>query len=154
VGAGFFGKNRAAFDTALDRVNAAEADAQAARVLLASNVARSYFQWLRLNDQLELARRSPAQRSETLKLVQDRVNAGLDTRLELRQSEGRLPAARLQLETLQEQAALTKNALAALVGEPNTALVPDQRLLSAIDKVAMSAVIPADRLTGWAGGPT
>ena len=40
----FFGKNRAALDAALGSVNAAQADAQAARVLLASQVARTYFQ--------------------------------------------------------------------------------------------------------------
>jgi outer membrane protein TolC len=57
-----------------------------------------------------------------LKLVQDRVNAGLDTRLELRQSEGGLPEARLQLEAVQEQMALTRHALNALIGQPNTAL--------------------------------
>ena len=72
-------------------------------LLLASQVARTYFQMLRLNEQALVARRTLAQREETLKLVQDRVNAGLDTRLELRQSEGGLPEARLQLETVQEQ---------------------------------------------------
>ncbi len=114
----FFGKNRAALDAALGSVNAAEADAQAARVLLASSVARTYFQLLRWNEQATVARRTLAQREETLRLVQDRVNAGLDTNLELRQSEGGLPEARLQLETVLEQAALTRNALAALVGQP------------------------------------
>jgi outer membrane protein TolC len=58
------------------------------------------FQLVRLNEQANVARRTLAQREETLKLVRDRVNAGLDTRLELRQSEGGLPEARLQLETL------------------------------------------------------
>jgi outer membrane protein TolC len=53
--------------------------------------------------------------------VRDRVNAGLDTRLELRQSEGGLPEARLQLETLLEQMALTRNALGALIGQPDGA---------------------------------
>jgi len=118
----FFGKNRAALDAALGSVNAAQADAQAARVLLASQVARTYFQLVRLNEQAGVASRTLAQREETLKLVRDRVNAGLDTRLELRQSEGGLPEARLQLEAVQEQLALARNALNALVGEPNSAL--------------------------------
>jgi NodT family efflux transporter outer membrane factor (OMF) lipoprotein len=57
----FFGKNRTALDTAIGAANAAAADADAARVLLASNVARSYFQWARLNDQLTVASaRSPS----------------------------------------------------------------------------------------------
>ncbi len=157
----FFGKNRAALDAALGSANAAQADAQAARVLLASQVARTYFQMLRLNEQAVVARRTLAQRSETLKLVQDRVNAGLDTRLELRQSEGGLPEARLQLETLQEQLALARNALAALTGQAPSATgtlgtgevsasnsPPAQALpaLAATKNVATATRIPADLL--------
>jgi NodT family efflux transporter outer membrane factor (OMF) lipoprotein len=145
----FFGKNRAALDAALGSVKAAEADAQAARLLLASNVARSYFQLVRLNEQAGVARRTLAQRTEALKLVQDRVNAGLDTRLELRQSEGSLPEARLALETVQEQLALTRNALAALIGQPNSAVAQVIRAQAAIKNVATAAHmlnIPADLL--------
>jgi NodT family efflux transporter outer membrane factor (OMF) lipoprotein len=142
----FFGKNRAALDAALGSANAAEADAQAARVLLASNVARTYFQLVRLNEQANVARRTLAQREETLKLVQDRVNAGLDTRLELRQSEGGLPEARLQLETLQEQMALTRNALGALVGQPDGAAALTPPAQAAIKNVAVAATLPADLL--------
>ena len=142
----FFGKNRAALDAALGSVKAAEADAQAARLLLASNVTRSYFQLVRLNEQAGVARRTLAQRTEALKLVQDRVNAGLDTRLELRQSEGGLPEARLQLETVQEQLALTRNALAALIGKPNSAVAQVVPAQAAIKNVAVAANIPADLL--------
>ena len=154
----FFGKNRAALDAALGSANAAQADAQAARVLLASQVARTYFQMLRLNEQGVVARRTLAQREETLKLVQDRVNAGLDTRLELRQSEGGLPEARLQLETVQEQLALTRHALAALMGQApdavgigdfsqsNSPLRQALPALSAIKSVANFTSIPADLL--------
>jgi NodT family efflux transporter outer membrane factor (OMF) lipoprotein len=144
----FFGKNRSALDAALGSANAAEADAQAARVLLASNVVRSYFQLIRLNEQALVARRTLAQREETLKLVQDRVSAGLDTRLELRQSEGGLPEARLQLETLNEQMALARNALGALVGQPDAAARLQTPLLAAIHTSpdSIPAVLPADLL--------
>lgn len=118
----FFGKNQAALEAALGAARAAEADAQAARVLLASNVARTWFQLARTNDQLVVAQRTLAQRQETLRLVRDRVDAGLDTHLELRLAEGGLPDTRQQIEALREQAALSVNALAALVGEPGHGL--------------------------------
>ena len=145
----FFGKYSAALESALGSERAAQADTEAARVLLASNVARSYFQIARLNEQLGVAQRTLAQRQETLGLVKDRVNAGLDTQLELRQSEGGLPEARLQIESLQEQLALAKNALGALVGQPNVALalVPPQ--MSAIKtgaSITSATAIPADLL--------
>lgn len=142
----FFGKNRAALDAALGSAQAAEADAQAAKVLLASNVARSYFQLVRLNEQARLAQRTLAQRQETFKLVQDRVSAGLDTRLELRQSEGGLPEARLQLESLQEQLALTRNALGALVGQPDIALAMVPTAQASLKNIAIDAAIPANLL--------
>lgn len=142
----FFGKNRAALDAALGSAQAAQADAQAARVLLASQVARQYFQLARLMDQLSVARRTLAQREETLSLVQDRLKAGLDTRLELRQSEGDLPEARQQIESLNEQAQLTRHALSALLGQPKVAdtLIPSP--LAAITSIAMVSRIPADLL--------
>ncbi|RYF37584.1 MAG: efflux transporter outer membrane subunit, partial [Comamonadaceae bacterium] len=142
----FFGKNQSALDAALGSVRAAQADTDAARTLLASNVARSYVQLARINGQLEVGQRTLAQREEALRLVRDRVNAGLDTRLELRQSEGSLPEARQQIEALREQAVLANNALAALVGKPNTAAVPVPPALGAIKKVAFPSSIPANLL--------
>ena len=142
----FFGKNRAALDTAIGTANAAAAEVDAARVLLASNIARSYFQWVRLSEQLVVARRTLAQRDETLKLVRDRVSAGLDTRLELRQSEGGLPEARQQIEALNEQVALAQHALDALVGQPNATRSLAPRSLDGVRGMALQAVIPADLL--------
>lgn len=142
----FFGKNRAALDSALGSSNAAAAEVDAARILLASNVARGYIQWARLNDQLTVARRTLAQRDETLQLVRDRVAAGLDTRLELRQSEGGLPEARQQIEALDEQIAIAQHALDALVARPDAtkALIPPS--LASLHAVALQPTIPADLL--------
>jgi len=143
----FFGKYRAALDAALGSAKAAAADTQAAHVLLAAQVARTYFQWVRLHAQTALAERALAQRQQTLQLVQDRVKAGLDTRLELRLSEAGLPEARLQLETLAEQSALTRHALAALLGDrDSSALAAAPTGLNTIRQLAISGTIPVDVL--------
>ena len=142
----FFGKNRAALDSAMGAANAAAADVDAARVLLASNVARSYFQWARLSDQLTVARRTLAQREETLKLVRDRVSAGLDTRLELNQSEGGLPQARQQIEAIGEQIMLTQHALDALVAKPNATQALAAPALAKVQAMPLQSTIPADLL--------
>lgn len=142
----FFGKNRAALDAAIGSANAAQADAQAARLLLAANVARNYVQLARLHAQLTVAERTLAQREETLRLVRDRVEAGLDTRLEQRQSEGSLPEARQQIEALHEQVALTRNAIGALVGQPNVAQALIPPALEAIQSIAVPSTLPADLL--------
>ena len=150
IGAGweldFFGKNRTALDTALGTANAAAAEADAARILLASNVARGYVQWARLNDRLVVAQRALAQREELLKLVRDRVSAGLDTRLQLKQSESSVPEARQQIEALDEQIAISRHALDALVAKPGAtqALAPPR--LGNFKGMALQQTIPADLL--------
>jgi NodT family efflux transporter outer membrane factor (OMF) lipoprotein len=142
----FFGKNQAALDAALGSAKAAQADAEAARVLLASNVVRTYFQLARANDQLTVAQRTLAQRGESLGLVRDRVRAGLDTQLELHQSEGALPEARQQIEALQELAQLARHALAALTGQGNREVVRTQPSLAALKSIGLPAELPADLL--------
>ncbi len=142
----FFGRNRAALEAALGAARAAQADAAAARTLLASNVARTYFQLIRLNEQVRVAQRLLAQRAQTLDLVRQRVDAGLDTSLELRQSEGGLPDARLQIETLQEQLTLGRNALAALLGQTSASLVLEIPASTAIKPIAAAKHVPSDLL--------
>ncbi len=81
-----------------------------------------------------------------LRLVQDRVRAGLDTQLELRQSEGALPEARQQMEAMREQAELAHHALAALTGQGNREVVQTQPSLTAVKAMAAPAQLPADLL--------
>jgi len=112
-----FGKNRAALDAALGQVRAAQADAHAAELLLAAQVTRSYFNLLRLNALQSLAQRNLDQREQLVALVQSRLAAGLDSPGELRSSESSLPELRQYAESLREQQALARNALAALTGQ-------------------------------------
>ncbi|WP_431276798.1 efflux transporter outer membrane subunit [Variovorax ureilyticus] len=142
----FFGKNRTAIEAAIGSANAAAADADAARVLLASNVARGYVQWARLQDRLAVANRTLAQREETFKLVRDRVSAGLDTRLQLKQSEGGLPEARQQIEALKEQIEIAQHALDALVAKPNATQGLNPPVLGNMKPIALQSTIPADLL--------
>jgi NodT family efflux transporter outer membrane factor (OMF) lipoprotein len=142
----FFGKNAAALQASLGAARAAEADAQAARVLLTTNVARAYLQLAHVNDLLAVAQRTLAQRQESLKLVSDRVKAGLDTNLELRQSEGSLPETRQQIEALREQATIAQHALAALSGQGNRDVVARPPSLAQLKAVPAPTQLPSDLL--------
>lgn len=145
-----FGKHRAALDAAIGQSRAAQADAQAARMMLASNVARTYFQWVRIQGQLDVAQRTLAQRQQAQQLVQDRVKAGLDTALEQQQSDSALPDARYQIEALKEQEALLVNTLTALTSQPNGTLALVKPAPAAINTVANAQAevksIPLDLL--------
>ncbi len=142
----FFGRNRSAIEAAVGAERAAQADVQAARVLLASNVARSYVQLARFVEQREVAARSLKQRDDILALIKQRVQGGLDTNVELRQGEGALPETRQQIEQLDEQIALTRHALAALTAQPPNALDALTPPLQAVQAVPLPAAVPADLL--------
>ena len=118
----FFGRNGAALAAAVGAGRAAQAEVQAARNVLASNVARSYGQLARLFEQRAITERALKQRDEMLALIRQRVQAGLDTAVELRQGEGALPEARLQIAQIDEQITLNRHALAALTAQPPQAL--------------------------------
>lgn len=141
-----FGRNRAALNAAIGAERAAEADRAAARVQLSSNVARTYLQLARLVEQRDVAARSLAQRNELLGLIRQRVQAGIDTTVELRQGETAPPETRQQLEALGEQIALTRHSLAALTVQPPAALDTLTPHLADVHTVALPAVLPADLL--------
>lgn len=140
----FFGRHRAALDAALGSARAAEADAQAARVLLASDVARTYFRLAALVEQQAVARATLEQRSTILKLVASRVEAGLDSAVELRQAEGALPEIRRDLAALDEQIGIARHALAALTGQGPAALGELAPTLAGARPQALPTTLPAD----------
>ena len=140
----FFGRNRAQLDAAIGAERASAADADAARVLLGVNVTRSYVQLARLVAQREVLQRALAQRDEVLALIRQRFSAGLDTAVEVRQGEGALPETRQQLEAVEEQIALTRHALAALLGEPPQRFDTLTPKLSTVRAIGVPEVVPAD----------
>ena len=142
----FFGRNRAAIEAALGTERAAGADVAAARVLLASNVARGYVQLARLVEQRDVAQRSLKQRDDVLALITQRVQGGLDTAVEQRQGEGALPESRQQVEALDEQITLTRHALAALTAQAPDALDGLAPHLASVQAVPLPAAVPADLL--------
>ena len=150
VGAGwefdFFGRHHAAIVSAIGAARAAEADLAAARQLLASQVVQAYVQLALLDDQRAVAERALAQRQELLGLIRQRVAAGLDTRIELRQGEGALPDARQQIEQIDEKIGATRLALAALTAQAPGPLASLSPSLMALKPIGLPGAVPADLL--------
>lgn len=140
----FFGRNRAALDAALGQARAAEADAQAARVLVASDVARQYFKLAALLDRRLIAENTLKQRSSIFALVRSRVQAGLDSGIELKQAEGSIPETRRDLGNIDEQIMLTRHAIATLTSQPLDAADKLAPYLTDTSIQALPTAIPVD----------
>ncbi len=142
----FFGREQAALDQALGRRRAAEAEAQATRVMLAARVASEYFALARMVEQREIATATRDQRDQIRKLVSDRVSAGLDTNVALRQAEGPVPEVSQQIELLEEDIGLARHRLAILSGQPVDTYVALTPHLATARPLARPEAIPADLL--------
>ena len=145
----FWGRNHAAVDAALDRAHAAEVDAQAARLVLTTSLARAYLRLDTAFAQRDLAEQTLHQREQILALVNKRMAAKLDSRLELTQAEAALPAAREQIAAINEAIALTRNQIAALAGQgPDAGLAIARPRLSPgpASALALPTNVPAELL--------
>jgi NodT family efflux transporter outer membrane factor (OMF) lipoprotein len=142
----FWGKNRAAYDAALGQVRAAEVDAFAAKLLLSAVVAHAYAQLGHSFDQLDVADATLAQRQAILDLTRQRLAAGLDTKVELKQAEAAMSAARLRIAAIEEDIALARNQLAALAGKGPDRGLSIERPRAQVRSVSVPSTLPADLL--------
>ena len=142
----FFGKNRENLKAAVGEIRATEAEYQATRLVLANSVARSYYGLARLLAQRELAEQRSRQRAELAHLVERRVAAGLDTRVELEVAQGVIPENARDIAAFDEQIGLARHALAALIGRGPEAVNDLAPALPAVTALAMPESLPANLL--------
>ena len=139
-----FGRNRAALDAAIGERLASDADAEAARLLLASNVARNWYALARLLELRRTALATREQRRQVLDLVAQRVRSGLDTRVEQHQAEGLFFEIERDLPAIDEQLALSRHALAALTVQSPEALDDAAPRWDRVRQPIVPASVPAD----------
>jgi NodT family efflux transporter outer membrane factor (OMF) lipoprotein len=143
----FWGKNRAAFEQALGQARAAEVDAQAARLALSVDIAHAYVELMHGYLQLDVAQATVEQRERIFALTRDRNAAGIDSRLELKQAEAAVAAAREQVAQWNETIDLARHQLAALTGQgPDRGLsITRPAAMAAVD-VALPSRVPSQLL--------
>jgi NodT family efflux transporter outer membrane factor (OMF) lipoprotein len=140
----FWGKNRATYDAALGQARAAEVDGFAARLLLSAAVAHAYAQLGHAFDQLDVAQATLAQRQAIFDLTRQRLTAGLDTKVELKQAEASIPAARQRIAQIEEDIALARNQLAGLAGKGPDRGLSIERPRAETGPVPLPSMLPAD----------
>ena len=142
-----WGGKRAQYEAALDQAHALQIDAQAARLTLAANVARSYVALAQAFEAQDLAQREQARCDALTRLQQQRVDAGIDNRMALRSTEAQHATAKAQADAAQQQIDSLRNTLAALLGQgPDRGLaIQRPRLLHAAAPV-LPSVLPSELL--------
>jgi NodT family efflux transporter outer membrane factor (OMF) lipoprotein len=112
----FWGKQADAVSEARALAQAADLERENARLLLAAALVQAYVDLYRADALADIAVQAEQQRQHILDLTRQRVGAGLDTRLELRQAESELPQARVERAQAEATAQLAVHELAMLAG--------------------------------------
>jgi len=112
----FWGAQANLLKQARNKVLAAGLDSATARLTLSGAMAQSYVELYRSYALADIAQQNERQRETMLKITRSRVNAGLDTKLELNLAEAGLPQARTTRLQAEIQRDLAIHNLAALSG--------------------------------------
>ncbi|GGD01729.1 efflux transporter outer membrane subunit [Undibacterium terreum] len=143
----FWGKHSAEISGALSQEKAALAEQQSARLALSSAIAHAWVQLARQYAQLDLSNQQLGLREKLDSLTQQRVKAGLDTRTDTEQSLVQVSSLKAEITQWQEAIALTRNQLAALLGQgPERGLSIPRPSLAEIGDATLPAQLPSELL--------
>ncbi|GLQ45141.1 hypothetical protein GCM10007862_01920 [Dyella lipolytica] len=112
-----WGGQRAAWEAALGQLRAAEVDAQAARIELSTNIARAYVQLGYAYVQQDVATAELKRATEARDLTRQRVAAGIDNQIQLKQSDSEVASAEGQTALADRSIDAARSALSVLLGK-------------------------------------
>lgn len=142
----FWGKNRAASDSARDSLIASRADRDTLALTTLAAVANEYFQLLSLRERLELARANVDAARNLSEIVSSRYSAGLANPSEVAAQRAALAAAQLQIPELERLEDESVNALASFLGRPPEGFSVQGVSVEALKEPAVTAGLPAELL--------
>lgn len=139
----FWDKHGAQLRSALARGKAAEAEQYNARLVLASSVAKAWIQLARQYAQLDLNQRQLEVSGKIAQLSELRYKAGLDPKSQPQQTRQQVANLGAEHEQLLEAISLTRNQLAALLGQgPDRGLQIPRPVLPAEAAIALPDALP------------
>jgi outer membrane protein, multidrug efflux system len=113
-----FGRVRREVEAAQAGAGQSAADYQNMRLVVAAEVASTYFSARELDDEMDVVQSMVDYEGKALDFVQHRYQDGVASGLDLSQQQAQLDATRTRLELLKEQRAREQHALASLIGTP------------------------------------
>ncbi|MEP6899023.1 MAG: efflux transporter outer membrane subunit [Rhodanobacter sp.] len=116
-GLDLWGGKRDAWQAALGTSRAAEIDAHAARIELSANVARAYAQLGYAFAEQDLAAGELKRAAQARDLTRQRVAAGIDNRIQLKQADGEVASAEQHVAVGKRAIDAARSSLAVLLGK-------------------------------------
>ena len=135
----FWGKNRAAAESADAAIEASRFNRETVALSLTAEVATTYFEYLALRDRLASARQQLEIARRVLDLVRAQAEWGAVSELRVAQQRNTVATLEATLPTLERQQAETGNALAGLLG-----LAPQELELTPGGSLGAVAVPPVE----------
>ncbi|AHX15248.1 multidrug RND transporter [Dyella jiangningensis] len=147
-GLDLWGGKRAAWEAAVGQQHAAEIEQQAARIELSTNVARAYVQLAYAYAQQDVAKAEHERAATARQLTQQRVAAGVDNQLQLKQNETEVANADQRLTAASRAIDAARSSLSVLLGKgPDRGM--DITRPQALEPAALA--VPADLPTELLG---
>jgi outer membrane protein, multidrug efflux system len=112
----FWGKNRSALRAAEETAVASRYDREVIGLSTVATAANAYFQVLAAQDRLRVARENLTAAQRVLDLINQRLNAGTASQLEVSQQQSVVNTLRAAIPPVQQTVTQNRNALAVLMG--------------------------------------
>lgn len=142
-----WGGKRAAWEAALGQQRAEEVDVQAARIELSTNVARAYVQLGYAYARQDLSSAELARATDVQKLTKKRVAAGIDSQVQLKQSDAEVAGAQERKAQADRAIDAERTALSVLLGKgPDRGLAITRPQLMSPDAVHVPSDLPVELL--------
>lgn len=146
-GIDLWGGKRAAWESALGSARAADIDARAARIELSGNVARAYAQLGYAFTQQDLAKGELERANQARTLTSQRVAAGIDNQIALKQSDGEVANAQQDAAIAERAVDAARSSLSVLLGKgPDRGLQIGRPQLLTPAQLAVPDNLPLDLL--------
>jgi NodT family efflux transporter outer membrane factor (OMF) lipoprotein len=143
----FWGRQASLLKKARSQATAAALDVASARLALSGAIVQAYVDLYRNHALADVAQRTEAQRQRILDITRRRVQAGLDTNVELREASGAVPEAHVELLRARAAVELDTHQLAALAGRGADVYAQVRRpTLDPAAVLLLPAALPADLL--------
>ena len=115
-----FGRLRRSLRGQNELLAAAEEDVRDVQVLLAAEVARTYFDMRGAQDRLAVARRNAENQRNTLELTQDRLDLGRGNALDTERAQAQLSSTLASIPSIEAEVAALQHRIGVLMGSSPT----------------------------------